>query len=35
MTTIVRMRVHFDLDFIPSDGEWKLVRINVKVDSPP
>ena len=20
---------------IPSDGEWKLIRINVKVDSPP
>jgi hypothetical protein len=27
--------VYFDLDFIPSDGEWKLIRINVKVDSPP
>ena len=25
-------RVHFDLGFIPSDGEWKLFRINVKVD---
>ncbi|MDP1964968.1 MAG: hypothetical protein Q8K93_22520 [Reyranella sp.] len=23
-------RVVFELDFIPSDGEWKLVRINVK-----
>jgi hypothetical protein len=29
------MRVNFELDFIPSDGEWKLIRINVKVDSPP
>jgi len=29
------LRVYFDLDFIPSDGEWKLIRINVKVDSPP
>jgi hypothetical protein len=29
------MRVYFDLDFIPSDGEWKLIGINVKVDSPP
>lgn len=28
-------RVTFDLGFIPSDGEWKLFRINVKVDSPP
>lgn len=28
------MRVNFELDFIPSDGEWKLVRINVKVDTP-
>ncbi len=28
-------RVYFDLGFIPSDGEWKLFRINVKVDSPP
>ncbi len=27
--------VYFILDFIPSDGEWKLIRINVKVDSPP
>ncbi|MEK7688304.1 MAG: hypothetical protein AAB398_07810 [Pseudomonadota bacterium] len=23
-------RVVFELDFIPSDAEWKLVRINVK-----
>ena len=30
------MRVAFSLDFIPSDGEWKLISINVKtVDSPP
>ncbi len=28
------MRVNFELDFIPSDGEWRLVRINVKVDAP-
>lgn len=27
-------RVHFDLGFIPSDGDWKLFRINVKVDPP-
>jgi len=25
-------QVQFDLAFIPSDGEWKLVRLNVKVD---
>ena len=23
-------RVNFELDFIPSDSEWKLIRINVK-----
>src|SRR5262245_12298757 len=28
------LRLNFELDFIPSDGEWKLIRINVKVDSP-
>lgn len=28
-------RVNFDLDFIPSDAEWKLIRINVKIGSPP
>jgi hypothetical protein len=28
------MRLNFQLDFMPSDGEWKLIRINVKVDSP-
>ena len=29
------MRVYFNLEFIPSDGEWKLIAINVKIDSPP
>jgi hypothetical protein len=29
------VRVNFQLDFIPSDGEWKLIRINVKLGSPP
>lgn len=24
--------VAFELDFIPSDGEWKLIRLNVKVN---
>jgi hypothetical protein len=28
------LRVNFDLAFIPSDGEWKLVSINVKIDDP-
>jgi hypothetical protein len=28
------VRVNFQLDFIPSDGEWKLIRINVKLDAP-
>jgi hypothetical protein len=28
-------RVKFQLDFIPSDGEWKLIRINVKLGSLP
>lgn len=28
------MRVNFELEFIPSDGEWRLVRIDVKVDAP-
>ena len=32
-------RVTFEMDFIPNDGEWKLIRINVKVapsaDGPP
>jgi hypothetical protein len=27
------VRINFELDFIPSDGEWKLIRINVKVGS--
>jgi hypothetical protein len=32
-------RVSFEMDFVPSDGDWKLIRIHVKVapsaDSPP
>lgn len=28
-------RVAFELDFIPSDAEWKLVRINVKTTRAP
>jgi hypothetical protein len=28
-------RVIFELDFIPSDGEWKLVRINVETKRVP
>jgi len=28
-------RVNFDLDFIPSDGEWKLIRLNVKLGPQP
>ena len=28
------MRVYFNLEFIPSDGEWKLIAINVKIDEP-
>ena len=28
------LRVNFDLAFIPSDGEWKLTSINVKIDDP-
>ena len=28
------LRVNFNLAFIPSDGEWKLVGINVKIDDP-
>lgn len=28
-------RVAFELDFIPSDSEWKLVRINVKTTRAP
>jgi hypothetical protein len=26
--------VYFNLEFIPSDGEWKLISINVKVGDP-
>jgi hypothetical protein len=29
------VRVNFQLDFIPSDGEWKLIRLNVKLGTPP
>ena len=25
-------RLRFELEYIPSDGEWKLIRIYVKVD---
>ena len=25
-------RVEFDLEFIPSEGEWKLIKLNVKVN---
>ena len=28
------LRVYFNLEFIPSDGEWKLIGINVKVGDP-
>jgi hypothetical protein len=28
-------RVVFELDFIPSDAEWKLVRINIKTTRAP
>jgi hypothetical protein len=28
-------RVLFELDFIPSDGEWKLIRINLKTAPAP
>jgi hypothetical protein len=27
-------QVYFDLKFIPSDGEWKLIGINVRIDDP-
>lgn len=27
-----KARVAFELDYIPSDGEWKLIRLNVKVN---
>jgi hypothetical protein len=29
------IRVNFSLAFIPSDGEWKLIRLNVKLGSVP
>jgi hypothetical protein len=29
------VRVNFELDFIPSDAEWKLIRIHVKLGAPP
>ena len=28
-------RVVYDLEFIPSDGEWKLIRIKVKTERAP
>ncbi len=28
-------RVVFELDFIPSDAEWKLIRINIKTTHAP
>jgi hypothetical protein len=28
-------RVVYDLEFIPSDGEWKLISINVKTERAP
>jgi hypothetical protein len=28
-------RVVYDLEFIPSDGEWKLIGINVKTERAP
>ncbi len=27
-------RVNYDLAFLPSDGDWKLIRINVDVKKP-
>ena len=29
------IRVNFNLAFIPSDGEWKLIRLNVKLGTTP
>ena len=29
------IRVNFNLAFIPSDGEWKLIRLNVKLGAVP
>jgi hypothetical protein len=28
------IKVNFNLAFIPSDGAWKLIRLNVKLDKP-
>lgn len=28
-------KLAFELDFIPSDAEWKLIRLNVKLGSSP
>jgi hypothetical protein len=28
------LQVYFNLEFIPSDGEWRLIGINVKVGDP-
>jgi len=28
------LQVYFNLEFIPSDGEWKLIAINVKIGDP-
>ena len=28
------LQVYFNLEFVPSDGEWKLIGINVKVGDP-
>ncbi len=30
--TRTAQRLRFELEYIPSDGEWKLIRIYVKVD---
>jgi hypothetical protein len=27
-------RVHYELEFIMSDGEWKPIRINVQLKKP-
>lgn len=29
------LRVAFELDYIPAEGEWKLIRINVKTEKAP
>jgi hypothetical protein len=29
------VRVVFDLEFIPSDGEWKMIRLHVKTEDAP